>query len=53
MENLWNLNMAKFSEKLAELLELGKKEKEHSGISGDQRLLSGYAIGCGTDGESV
>ena len=33
------MNMAKFSEKLVELLELAKKEKECAGISGNQRFL--------------
>jgi hypothetical protein len=29
------MNMAKFSEKLVELLELAKKEKKRAGIPGD------------------
>lgn len=30
------MNMAKFSEKLGELMELAKKEKKRTGISGNQ-----------------
>ena len=33
---------AKFREKLKSLLELGKKEKECTGVSGDQRFFQGY-----------
>ena len=49
MEGRTNMeeNVAKFSEKLKELLAMAKKEKECTGVSGDQRLLQRYGTGCG------
>lgn len=40
--------IAKFNEKLQELLSLAKKEEEHFGVSGDQRFLQRAGTGCGT-----
>lgn len=34
----------KFQQKLKDLLAFTKKEKEHVGIPGDQRLLCGHAV---------